>query len=1030
MNSENISNFFSTQDKTGIDKIFNKLQENDEFELMFYNYKGDRNFMPMKKYLDMLEYFNKRNKIDKTTKLEKLTSLDINYSYTDLITYRITILNLESINKYIPPINTRNNHVIFKVLLSKYLKGDKDIIILKKTKNKNNIYDVDNLNFRVRMSKEETITKDEIKLLQSISEQSRNSITFRYKQRVSLIFVKDKKTIIQGDLTNTKTTKNINKLEQTYSTYELELEYQNTKPKKEHLDIIYKESTIFLKIFQQSNFIIDQTTATKVIQQYRDLLSIKESESALYGRRVYTLELQHVVDKIQNRYAITDKADGDRVFLIIIDKRVYKITDNLEVVNLGIELKTSKYDLSIIDGEYIFLPKHNRHIFMAFDCLIKSSKDLRNESSFQKRQDELEDIIKNCFIFNKQKGHEFKKYSGEYKMEPILKFHQNEMDKFLKNLYDDVRYEKQYPLIRKKYFMFCEGIQDNEIFKYSKLLWEKYLYDKTNTLYSLDGLIYNPLDQQYVVSVKDSKYLDYKWKPPTQNTIDFYIKFERDRETGEILTVYDNSRDEFIDGQPYKICNLYVGKNLRGIEKPVLFQERDKKYIANLFLKDNNIRDIKGDLIEDKTVVEFYYDNNPEIPEEFRWVPIKTRFDKTESIRRYGKKYGNYFDTANKIWRNIINPLLFEDIVTLSKDNMFYKYNNTLRSKIDHKLIISEYKENVYYQMKTNLAKPMRNFHNWIKSIVIYTNCNPEYVDNRHLEVLDLACGRGGDIMKFYYAKVKLLVGIDVDLNGIESQIDGALSRYKQLSKSKPGFPRMVFIHADATVPLNNEAQNKALGYRSPNSNKLMEEFFSKEPSKQKKFDRVNCQFAIHYFLESKIKWENFCTNLNQTLKKGGYFLTSCFDASRIVETLGDEDNFITYYTNNKGEKKKLFEIKKKYDNIDKNKVIGIGNSIDVHNAFISHEDVYLTEYLVERRFLEKELLERCGLELVETDLFDNQFEIHREYFNNYIKYENVKETRNFLSNVSEFYNQEDNINQASFSITRLNRFYIFRKKD
>jgi hypothetical protein len=213
MNSENISNFFSTQDKTGIDKIFNKLQENDEFELMFYNYKGDRNFMPMKKYLDMLEYFNKRNKIDKTTKLEKLTSIDINYSYTDLITYRITILNLESINKYIPPINTRNNHVIFKVLLSKYLKGDKDIIILKKTKNKNNIYDVDNLNFRVRMSKEETITKDEIKLLQSISEKSRNSITFRYKQRVSLIFVKDKKTIIQGDLTNTKTTKNINKLD-------------------------------------------------------------------------------------------------------------------------------------------------------------------------------------------------------------------------------------------------------------------------------------------------------------------------------------------------------------------------------------------------------------------------------------------------------------------------------------------------------------------------------------------------------------------------------------------------------------------------------------------------------------------------------------------------------------------------------------------------------------------------------------------------------------------------------------------------
>jgi len=111
-----------------------------------------------------------------------------------------------------------------------------------------------------------------------------------------------------------------------------------------------------------------------------------------------------------------------------------------------------------------------------------------------------------------------------------------------------------------------------------------------------------------------------------------------------------------------------------------------------------------------------------------------------------------------------------------------------------------------------------------------------------------------------------------------------------------------------------------------------------------------------------------------------------------------------TYYYN-KGEKKKLFEIRKKYDKIDMKKPIETEQSIDVHNAFISHEDVYLTEYLVDRRFLIKELLEKCDLELVETDLFDNQFEIHREYFNNYIKYENVKETRNFLSNVSEFYN-------------------------
>ena len=770
-----------------------------------------------------------------------------------------------------------------------------------------------------------------------------------------------------------------------------------------------------------------------VRKQYQDLLSIPNAKmTGLEGRRVYTLEIQHVVDKLPNRYAVTDKADGDRSFLIIVNNRVYMITDVLDVVDFGINLtkKTEKYNNTILDGEYIYLPKFNRHIFMAFDCLLKGGEDIRNESKFVNRLRHIDEVVENCFVLGKQKGHKFKTFEGKFNMDSILKFHSGELESHLNDLMNDVKIEKKSPLVRRKFFMDCIGGQDNEIFKYSKLLWEKYLYDKSNTQYILDGLIFHPLDQKYITSVKDSRFLDYKWKPPNLNSIDFYVRFERDRETGQIRTLYDNSREEFIKGKPYKICNLHVGKNIRGEERPVLFLERENRYIANLFLKDGQVRDIEGNIIEDNTVVEFYYNTDPNVPERFRWVPMRTRFDKTESIRRFGRRFGNYVDTATKIWRNIVNPFVFNDIVLLTDDKMFNSYLNELRGKIDHSLIVSEFKENVYYQLKTNLAKPMRNFHNWIKSIIIYTNCNPEYTKGKQLEVLDLACGRGGDIMKFYYAKVKLLVGLDVDLNGIESQIDGALSRYRQLSKTHAGFPRMVFIHADATVPLNNEDQNKSLGYRSPTSTKLMAEFFSTDPKKRKTFDRINCQFAIHYFLESELKWNNFCKNLRDYLKPGGYFLTSCFDGERVAETLGDNDSFTTYYQTNKGEKKKLFEIIKRYKNLDSSKTFGLGHGIDVHNAFISHEGVFLKEYLVDKRYLVKELLEKCDLELVETDLFDNQFEIHRDYFEKYITFEDKKQTKKFLNNAQEFYNQEDSVNKASFSITMLNRFYIFRRKD
>src|SRR5690606_2577126 len=134
------------------------------------------------------------------------------------------------------------------------------------------------------------------------------------------------------------------------------------------------------------------------------------------------------------------------------------------------------------------------------------------------------------------------------------------------------------------------------------------------------------------------------------NSIDFYIQFERDRETGKILTVYDNSNEEHVENKPYKICNLYVGKQGRYSEEPTLFREEQMGYISHLYLKDGEVVDMDNNLISDNTVVEFYYKNDPELDERFQWVPIKTRYDKTESVIRFRKRYGNYIDVANKVW--------------------------------------------------------------------------------------------------------------------------------------------------------------------------------------------------------------------------------------------------------------------------------------------------------------------------------------------------------------------------------------------
>ena len=73
--------------------------------------------------------------------------------------------------------------------------------------------------------------------------------------------------------------------------------------------------------------------------------------------------MQHVIEQLPNKYAVTDKADGDRYFLIILDGKVLLISDNLNIKDTGI-IVNEKYNKTIFDGEYIFLVgKINIHLW-------------------------------------------------------------------------------------------------------------------------------------------------------------------------------------------------------------------------------------------------------------------------------------------------------------------------------------------------------------------------------------------------------------------------------------------------------------------------------------------------------------------------------------------------------------------------------------------------------------------------------------------------------------------------------------------
>lgn len=1008
-----------------LEQIFSKTGEDKEFEMALYTESNGtkKGLLNMETFLTVIEYLKNRSKIKKE-KLVNTTELDIIYSGT--VNYRLTLSNLETIQQFIFNIGGKRNHIIFKTLLNKYLNKDKNIKLEKK--NRLDVLDIDDYGIRTKLATEDSnYSKKELDMLKNIDERDMSKIIIRYKQRVSLIVEETKNSILRVDVTNVKQTTNLKNLENVTSNYEVEVEYIG-KNNKEYLQKMMTEIEILLKVINQSNFIVSTTKKNYVLDNYNKLFEqLNEKKVMLDGRKPISLELIHLLDTLPNKYAVTDKADGDRYFLIIIQKNVYLISNNLAVKDTGIELSNTKYDGSVLDGEYIFLPKHNRHVFLAFDCLFIANKDIREESSYMERIKSADEIITNCFVLKGEKPLIHKDYNGKFDTDRIVEHYTEEIKKFNSYLNNVIPKDKKFPLVLRKVIIPALGGKDNEIYKYANVIWKKYVFDKSvNCPYILDGVIFSPLDQKYITSVKNTKYFDYKMKPPSKNSIDMYITFERDPDTGKILTVFDNSKDDNSKGMPYKIINLYVGKQTREGEKPILFQEKSRKYIAHLYLKNGEVRDETGAIIKDKTVVEFYYNNKSGLDDTNRWIPMRTRYDKTEIVQKYKKGYGNYYTVASKVWRSIINPITFIDIEILSDDTKFKKHFEFLKGRIDHSLILSEKKENLFNQIRRNLAKPMRNFHNWIRSILIYTYCNQVYEKGNKLTILDIGCGKGEDIMKFYYVMCKYYVGIDIDAESLLSAADGAVSRYQQLRKTHANFPKYTFITADAGAPLDIDSQEKALSSMSQDNKKLMDNYFSSTEAKRTKFDRITSQDSIQFMLKDENTWNNFTDNINNYLKEGGYFIVTCFDADKVKESLKENDKYTSYYNTDKGEKRILFELIKKYDDSSKTK---FGNSIDLH-SFEEQEGVYVTQYLVDKEFLVSELEKKCNLELVETDLYSEQFNVHSDYFKYIYKYEENEKTREFFRKVAEFYDQGLSVNQACFKLTKLYRLYVFRKKE
>lgn len=892
-------------------------------------------------------------------KISASDALDISVDLGDKKMLRFSFTDPEEIEK----ISKMSSSSIYKYLSN--VKPSKTVDIIIKDRGTIETLLLDDINAAIKLTTEVPNKGT------SVSSLSR--ILYRYKNRYSFVLGN-----LRFDTTTVKQADNISKLGSAPAYHEAEIEALN---KKVTANEIIKAVEIVVKAIQNSDTIITNTESKGVLEYFHNILG---TSGRIINRNAVSMETQHI-KFIPNKYAVTDKADGERYKMLIKGKNVYFITSNSVVIPTSIKLADDSLDRTILDGEY----EESKNIYLAFDLIYSDGIDYRTDTQYtlKHRIARLNEIIKKAFTLIP-----FTDYADNHKditLPEVVAFYHDELAKYWTKFKAALSKNKGLFITRKLYLI-PYGIQSSEVFAYGDLLW-KAAVNRNLLPYETDGVMYIPVAPPYYIKATpeeiDTVPLDYKWKPPTHNSIDFFVRYEKDANGEDAIFVNE--------GVEQKVANLFVGRFRGKEEYPVPFTIDGISQIARLAIIRGEARDSQGIPILDKSVVEFTYDSTlTGVDQSYKWLPYKNRPDKTESVQKYKKKYGNSASVASRVWNSIINPITEQIIMSLADPKTF-------KIEMDR---LSAPKSKGYYNKVSANAVGMRAFHNWIKQNLIMSY-------GHKAKILEPGCGRGGEMHKVIKAEATLYVGFDLVYENMYTIPGSAVSRY---NKIKHKAPPMYFIQADATLPLNSEAQSAKLSMNEENK-KMIDTWLSK------KYDVISAQFTLHYYLQDDQSWNTFCDNVNQTLSNGGYLLITTFDGKLVFDKLADKKNLAITYDDGHGNRVTLCDIVKVYSS-DTSKRTGL--AIDVHNALIQDPGQYQREYLVDPDFLIESLKQKCNLNLVETDSFYNIFQLYKGSFRGNNK--QVREVNTFYQLLDE----KDPETMASFKMSMLNRYYVFRKAD
>ena len=686
------------------------------------------------------------------------------------------------------------------------------------------------------------------------------------------------------------------------------------------------------------------------------------------GPQPVSMAIEHLnpynPNAIMSGYAVTEKADGVRAELLIKDGHGYLITPKKQIIDTGTKFNTT--DDWVFDGEYITQNKkgENIRLYMIFDVYYTSQSPGEGNQPhtypwFSKKDTSRSKII-----------HEFK---------------------------NSVDIQSETNSMRIGYKQYYEGpdklIEKDGKFKNlsSLLKYSKKILDKEETLggfeYFTDGLIFLPMflpvkattEKEKVKSIKGTWSLNYKWKPPEENTIDFKVIYKKDNT--DIYT-YTHTTDTGIQElRKYQKVQLAVGykekddntldfnwalltdkpsnkRNFQYFDPPEF--KVDNIHLSNIPLQGDKMiccKDNKS--IEPGMIVEMRYD--PKATNGYHWIPLRVRDDKDRP---------QYFTIANNIWKTINNPITPNMIKGVIN---FEELEGSLPQSQDY-----------YVDSYDTEDSPIRDLHNYIKGkLISRIGSSPQFKGK--LMIADLSCGRGGDIKKYLSIKndIAFILGLD-----ISSNVNEAAQRYYYLQNPKP---KALFLQFDTSKSVHQKLG--CLGDTPETIEKcenLLDIIFHKSKSVSKEykhiqkslggiakqgFDIVSSQFSVHYYFKNEETLRGFCENVRDLCSSGGYFIGTCYDGKKVFDMFSSLKKETVDMKDSHGsliyQIKKLYDIKSfdyEKDSLSSKEVMDsmLGNEIEV---FMSSIGQPIIEYLVHFGFF-VDIMKEYGFELSELPTF------------------------------------------------------------